>query len=179
MILPCGVGNLHKGERCVVLLNKVVCSLNVLDRYSNMDYIFGSTILALNLLFVIISYDVACQWFTNLQSHIDSDWPDEIKPKSQLHIRPLIPKLHEPAHERAGHEQFSFNYGVGVGNTDGECPERIWSGHNALGNSTKTQGPGSRHDVLDDHFGFWNWEKYKSMGKLCEVSMSTVITNSC
>jgi hypothetical protein len=33
-----------------------------------------------------------------------------------------------------------------------------------LGNATKTQGPGSRHDVLDNHFGFWNWLKYNTMG---------------
>ncbi|KDR67155.1 hypothetical protein GALMADRAFT_80104 [Galerina marginata CBS 339.88] len=26
-------------------------------------------------------------------------------------------------------------------------------------------GPGSRHDLLDDHFGFWNYEKYIGMGK--------------
>ena len=37
--------------------------------------------------------------------------------------------------------------------------------HNALGNSTKTQGPGSRQDVLDDHFRFWNWLKYIGLGK--------------
>jgi len=46
-----------------------------------------------------------------------------------------------------------------------ETPERVWAGHNALGNSTKTQGPGGRHDVLDDHFGFWNWLKYIGMGR--------------
>ena len=46
-----------------------------------------------------------------------------------------------------------------------EAPERIWAGHNGLGNSTKTQGPGGRHDILDDHFGFWNWQKYVGMGK--------------
>ena len=63
-----------------------------------------------------------------------------------------------------GHEQFSFNLCEGVGHTDGECPERIWAPHNPLGNSTKTMGPGSRHDVLDDHFSFWNYEKYIGMG---------------
>jgi len=46
-----------------------------------------------------------------------------------------------------------------------ETPERVWAGHNGLGNSTKTQGPGGRHDVLDDHFGFWNWLKYIGIGK--------------
>ncbi|KAF8196486.1 hypothetical protein BJ912DRAFT_823307, partial [Pholiota molesta] len=78
--------------------------------------------------------------------------------------RPLIPKFHEPAHVEKNHEQFSFNFATGVGKTDGEVPERVWAAHNGLGGATKTQGPGSRHDVLDDHFGFWNWQKYCSMG---------------
>ena len=47
-----------------------------------------------------------------------------------------------------------------------ETPERVWAGHNGLGNSTKTQGPGGRHDVLDDHFSFWNWLKYIGLGKM-------------
>ncbi len=38
-------------------------------------------------------------------------------------------------------------------------------GHNNLGHSTKTMGPGSCHDVLDNHFGFWNWQKYVGMGE--------------
>lgn len=28
----------------------------------------------------------------------------------------------------------------------------------------KTQEPGSQQDVLDDHFGFWNWLKYIGLG---------------
>lgn len=46
-----------------------------------------------------------------------------------------------------------------------EMPECVWAGHNALGNSTKTQGPGGCHDILNDHFSFWNWLKYVGMGK--------------
>ncbi|KAF8190121.1 hypothetical protein BJ912DRAFT_850355, partial [Pholiota molesta] len=84
--------------------------------------------------------------------------------KPHVVTRPLIPKFHEPAHAEKDHEQFSFNLAVGVGNSDGEVPERVWAGHNGLGGSTKTSGPGSRHDILDDHFGFWNWQKYCSMG---------------
>ncbi|KDR84217.1 hypothetical protein GALMADRAFT_54716 [Galerina marginata CBS 339.88] len=80
-------------------------------------------------------------------------------------LRPAIPKLHEPMHQTKGHHMYSFNYIPGVGLTDGECPERVWGPHNALGNSTKTQGPGSRQDVLDDHFAFWNWLKYINMGR--------------
>lgn len=135
-------------------------------RYANMDYIFASAIRNSLLLLIIISYDIACQWYVNLWRRISESWPEELKPSPQLQTRPQIPKFHEPGHKTEGHEEFSCNYGPGLGLTDCEGPERIWAGHNALGNATKTQGPGSRHDVLDDHFGFWNWQKYITMGML-------------
>ncbi|KAF9471463.1 hypothetical protein BDN70DRAFT_819963, partial [Pholiota conissans] len=91
---------------------------------------------------------------------------------------PLIPKFHEPAHHEEDHEQFSFNYATGVGNSDGEVPERVWAGHNGLGGSTKTHGPGTRQDVLDDHFGFWNWQKYCAMGKTFFMAQTKRITQA-
>ncbi|PPQ82484.1 hypothetical protein CVT26_012847 [Gymnopilus dilepis] len=147
MIFPLGVGNLHKGER-----------------YSNMDYIFGSVLQLILVALVLISYDVACQWFVNLATRMKKDWPDEIKPSRPIRLIPAIPKLHYSMHETAGHEVYSLNLIPGAGLSDCECPERVWAPHNPLGNSTKTQGPGSRHDVLDDHFNFWNWLKYVGMG---------------
>ena len=47
-----------------------------------------------------------------------------------------------------------------------ETPECVWAGHNGLGNTTKTQGLGGRHDILDNHFGFWNWLKYIGIRKM-------------
>ncbi len=94
-----------------------------------------------------------------------TDWPEDIKLREDVDISPVIPKFHEPAHQDEDHEQFSCNLVPGMGASDCEVPERFWGPHNPLGNSTKTMGPGSRHDVLDDHFGFWNWLKYHSMGK--------------
>ncbi|KAK0467694.1 uncharacterized protein EV420DRAFT_1616586 [Desarmillaria tabescens] len=78
-------------------------------------------------------------------------------------VTPLVPKFHEPGHKAEDHEQFSFNLAEGAALSDGECPERIWAPHNILGNSTKTAGPGTRQDLIDDHFGFWNWLKYCCM----------------
>lgn len=130
-----------------------------------MDYIFGSVLKWIAVCCVLVSYDIACQWFSNLFKRMKEDWPEDIKPPSQAPaLLPAIPKLHEQMHKEDGHQVYSFKYIPGVGQTDGECPERIWAPHNALGNSTKTQGPGSRHDTLDDHFGFWNWLKYTSTG---------------
>ncbi|PPQ73936.1 hypothetical protein CVT26_006557 [Gymnopilus dilepis] len=149
MLMPCSVGNLYKGER-----------------YANMDFVCGSVLRFVYVLLIVLSYDIACHWFVNLFNRIRDHWPQELKPRSEVSLIPLIPKLHEKGHTQTkGHEQFSYNLCQGAGHTDGECPERIWSAHNALGNATKTMGPGSRHDVLDDHFGFWNYEKYISMGR--------------
>jgi len=135
-----------------------------------MDYTFSSAVRATVALsplvpLLLISYDIACQWFTNLFKRMDERWPEELKLPSTTQIIPAIPKLHEPMHEAANHEVYSLNFIPGVGESNCKCPERIWSPHNALGNSTKTQGPGSRQDVLDDHFCFWNWEKYIGLRK--------------
>lgn len=88
----------------------------------------------------------------------------ELRPRASLHLRPFIPKFHYWAHKEEAHEQYSFNYGDGAGHSDGEAIERVWSAHNALAGSTKVSGPGTRHDILDDNFGYWNYLKYISMG---------------
>ena len=129
-----------------------------------MDYIFASAIKSTQLFLVVISYDIACQWFTNIFSRMLS-WPKDLQMRPGLNLRPLIPKFHEPAHLDKLHEQYSFNLAEGVGLSDGECPERVWGSHNALAGSTRTMGPGTREDVLDDHFSHWNWLKYSSMGE--------------
>lgn len=129
-----------------------------------MDYILGMVLKAVALCCVLVSYDVACQWFLNLFKRMEEHWPVEIRPLETHELTPAIPKLHEQMHRETDHQVYSFKYIPGVGHTNGECPERIWAPHNALGNATKTQGPGSRHDTLDDHFGFWNWLKYISTG---------------
>ncbi|KAH9478965.1 hypothetical protein JR316_0009428 [Psilocybe cubensis] len=141
------VGNMHKGER-----------------YANMDYIFAWFLRLVAVRLVLVSYDIACQWFINLLRRMQSDWPQHIQPPANITLIPVIPKLHEPMHNQTNHQMYSLNFIPGVGQTDGECPERVWAPHNSLANATKTQGPGSRQDTLDDHFGFWNWQKYTSMG---------------
>ncbi|KAK0485564.1 hypothetical protein EDD18DRAFT_1311691 [Armillaria luteobubalina] len=85
-----------------------------------------------------------------------------------IRITPLIPKFHEPGHKVEEHKQFSFNLAEGVGLLDGECPKWIWASHNALGNSTKTAGPGTWQDLIDSHLGFWNWVKYCCMVAIME-----------
>ncbi|PPR05635.1 hypothetical protein CVT24_002863 [Panaeolus cyanescens] len=155
MVFPNGIGNLQKGER-----------------YSNMDYIFASAIqefsnaqLFVPLLHILISYDIACQWFINLFSRLAGIFfPSHLRPSPSTTFTPAVPKLHEPMHRQENHQMYSLNFIPGVGQSDLEMPERAWSGHNALGNSTKTMGEGPRSDFIDDHFSFWNYLKYISLG---------------
>ena len=144
--------------------------LTAIRRYANMDFIIASVIQAfiiqtLALIIILLSYDIACQWFVNLFVRMEEHWPPRLRIPTTTKLIPAIPKLHEPMHGRKNHEGYSLNFIPGVGKADMETPERVWAGHNRLGNSTKTQGPGGRHDVLDDHFSFWNWLKYTGLGK--------------
>ena len=132
-----------------------------------MDYLFFSSLKHSDVMEIVISYDIACQWSKNLWNrmssyphwmHVDHDGG------KQFHF--LIPKFHLPAHVMACQTIFSFNYNCNVGRTDGEAPERGWSHINPITTSTHEMGPGSRWDTLDDHFGAWNWKKTKLMGAL-------------
>ncbi|KAJ3487311.1 hypothetical protein NLJ89_g11723 [Agrocybe chaxingu] len=148
MVLPMGLGNLQKGER-----------------YANMDFVFASSLREfLGLSLILISYDIACQWFINLSKRMKEHWPSDLRLPPTIKLIPAIPKLHEPMHETTNHQVYSLNFIPGVGKSDLETPERVWSAHNAIGNWSKVQGPGSRSDSVDDHLAFWNWLKYVSHG---------------
>ncbi|PBK83211.1 hypothetical protein ARMGADRAFT_1038012 [Armillaria gallica] len=116
------------------------------------------------LLLVIISYDIVCQWFINLDNHM-KDWPSELGtvPENMI-LTPAILKFHELVHKQENHQEFSCNLIKGMGLLDCEVPEWIWGPNNPLSNLTKTMGPRSQQDVLDNNFGMWNWQKYTGMG---------------
>ncbi|KAK0214468.1 hypothetical protein IW262DRAFT_1450136 [Armillaria fumosa] len=165
MVLPTCVGNMDKGKRCTIIAMPS----------TNVDPLAAAAICQFSdLVWVIISYDIACQWIKTIFTRMTSHWPSKLRFNPDIRITPLVPKFHEPGHKVEEHEQFSFNLAEGVGLSDGECPEWIWAGHNALGNSTKTVGPGTRQDLIDDHLGFWNWVKYCCMGEPSSNSLGSV-----
>ncbi|KAG2055338.1 hypothetical protein BDR06DRAFT_970839 [Suillus hirtellus] len=146
---PCGVGDLQKGEK-----------------YMNMDYLFFLTMQHMGDIAVLnISYDIACQWSTNL-------WQCMHRYPSTIHlchhdnktITFLVPKFHLPAHIEICQITYSHNLLKGMGRTDGEAPEHGWANINPVTTSTHEMGPGSRRDTLDDHFGDFNWKKVTNMG---------------
>lgn len=76
----------------------------------------------------------------------------------------MIPKLHIHSHTLVCQLLYTLTYLLGAGQTDGEGIERPWAMIGGVATSTREMGPGSRHDVLDDHWGYWNWSKLISLG---------------
>ncbi|KAI0083229.1 hypothetical protein BDY19DRAFT_998729 [Irpex rosettiformis] len=158
-ILPNAVGDLQKGER-----------------FCNIDYIFSSAyrLFASNTP-KVVSYDIACQWETHLTARLKA-LPAHVKIEIPTgEVRYAIPKYHFAGHKKSSHNKYSLNYLRGVGRTDGEEIERNWSRHDATAGSTREMGPGSRHDTLEDHFGWANWQKYINLGKQISKKYATAV----
>ena len=135
-----------------------------------MDYVFASSLVrvASPLPIINVSYDIACQWYKNIWTRMKSLPTNlQIDPTTRT-INFFVPKFHLSAHIETCQTRFSLNWSPGVGRTDGEAPERGWANINQVATSTKEMGPGSRRDVLNDHFGDGNWKKKISLGiSLC------------
>ena len=126
-----------------------------------MDYIFFSSIAHLDISSYMISYDIACQWFKNLWSWMSSYLSCMQVDCINCSFMALAPKFHLNAHVEVCQTAFSFNLTPGVSWKDGEAPERGWANTNRLTSSIKEI---SQRDILDDHFGDWNWKKNVAMG---------------
>ncbi|KAJ3721281.1 hypothetical protein C8R42DRAFT_582431 [Lentinula raphanica] len=112
VVMRNGVGDLQRGER-----------------YSNMDYIFTSTLRHFSdLLHLLISYDIACQWSKKLLERLKA-LPPLVRLRGILNILAfVIPKLHILGHTIKCQQSFNLSYTRGAGQSDGEGIERIWSG---------------------------------------------------
>lgn len=119
------------------------------------------------------SYDIMCQYAIHLQKRTTDlvSWAKktlknviDMLPESLVTIF-AVPKFHLPGHIAKCSSLFSFNYLPGVGMTDGEGPERIWSVMNPFGNRTREMSAGHRHNVINEAISDGNWRKTQSLGK--------------
>ncbi|KAG1823937.1 uncharacterized protein BJ212DRAFT_1261791 [Suillus subaureus] len=111
-----------------------------------------------------VSYDIVCQWHKNLWAHMKSFPQSHALDHLTKYICFFMPKFHLLTHVAKCQTIFSFNFTCYVSQTDGKALERGWSNINPVASSTKVMGPGCCHDMLDNHFGNWNWEKTIELG---------------
>ncbi|KAK1223408.1 hypothetical protein PQX77_013717 [Marasmius sp. AFHP31] len=132
--------------------------LQVGERYSNMDFLALRNLTGCGLQRVLFSYDIACQWMRNFYARM-REFPSEMTLPESLSLIFKVPKFHLPAHGLAFLAKFAFNYTVGVGKTDGEAIERIWSWLNGCARSLSMMTAGARWDTMDDFMNYWNYRK--------------------
>ncbi|KAI3605284.1 hypothetical protein WG66_013037 [Moniliophthora roreri] len=141
VIRPNGLGDLQVGER-----------------YGNMDYILLSAIIGCVLALIVISYDIACQWGKGFRERMKK-MPQHLHLREDIKLKFKVPKFHLPAHVEKCFAPYAFNFTEGVGLTDGEGIERVWSSLNEIASSASMMTAGGRWDIMDDHCNHWNWRK--------------------
>ncbi|KAK7033760.1 CxC2 domain-containing protein [Favolaschia claudopus] len=147
LIRPQGMGDLQKGER-----------------YMNMDYIVLAAVLGITLLYLAVCYDIVCQWKIRFRQRMAS-MPEDMR--IDLEKTTLVfglPVWHAMAHERKCQVQNTLTYQEGVGRTDGEGTERVWSDFNELATATKEMNFGAREDAIEDKVDHHNTEKNLKQG---------------
>ncbi|KAJ7483686.1 hypothetical protein B0H11DRAFT_1914569 [Mycena galericulata] len=118
-----------------------------------------SALLNTIIFFLILSYDLACQYCKNLWTRMSGLPQDMHLNIDKARVWFKIPNFHVAGHERGCHSPYSFHYMWGAGRTHGETVEQNWEFTNGAAASTKMMGVGSRHSTLEDLFGFHNWRR--------------------
>ena len=96
-------------------------------RYANMDYLFFASLVGITLWMIIISYNIACQWGSQLSIQMNApSLPSTLHLLASTLLWKLVPKFHLPSHTNECQAPFLFNFALGVGQTDGKGVEQNW-----------------------------------------------------
>ena len=129
----------------------------------NTDYAFTSSItddLNAGIRRVLVTYDIACQWSINPHRRLSTYLPPfNLDLKQLTSFRVAVPKFHLVGHGNSCQVPYNIALMDGVGLTHGEGVETIWSHSTSLATWSRENGPAAHHQVLDDHWGGWNWRK--------------------
>ncbi|KAJ7866301.1 hypothetical protein B0H13DRAFT_2561520 [Mycena leptocephala] len=155
-----GIGDLQLGER-------YEC---------NMDFILASAILNCLIFYLILSYDIACQYSKKFWERIAGLPESLIFVLDHARVWFKVPNFHLPPHKPPCHVPFSFHWMWGAGRTHGETVEQNWEFTNGAAASTKMMGMGARHATLEDLFGFHNWRRLVSWRGIFAKRMAENVT---
>ncbi|KAK7008533.1 CxC2 domain-containing protein [Favolaschia claudopus] len=144
---PNGIGDLQKGER-----------------YANMDFIVLAALAGFTLLWLTISYDIGCQWKLKFFERAKAMPGDMRLNFDDINVQFGLPVWHAASHNEDCQNQNSLSFRPGVGRSDGEGVERVWSGLNPASYSTKDAGSGVRADQLEGKIDNNNYLKNVGQG---------------
>lgn len=105
-----------------------------------MDFILFSALFNAILFYLILSYDIACQYGKKFWARMESLPPAFHLNISHDHVWFKVPNFHLPMHKGPCHCPYSFHYMRGAGRTHGETVEQNWEFTNGAATSTKMMG---------------------------------------
>ena len=123
-----------------------------------MDFITLSAVIGIMLVWLVITYDIGCQWSKNLYTRME-EFPEHMRISEGVKVGVGVPSWHINGHGKKCQDDYNLGYMKGTGRTCGEEIETSWLHTNALGASVREMGPGARHETLNDHWNGWNYRK--------------------
>ncbi|KAJ7780810.1 hypothetical protein DFH07DRAFT_950031 [Mycena maculata] len=145
------------------------------ERYANMDYIVMSALAGFTLMLLTISYDIACQWQKNMKER-NAKMPESVRlPLESFTFQCALPVWHAASHEEDCKDANSLSFKPGVGKSDGEGVERVWSVMNPAAYHTKDAGRGQRADTLEDKIDSHNYLKNIGQGEALQRKLIVAI----
>ena len=123
-----------------------------------MDFLIFGALVGILLPWILITYDIGCQWSKNFRSRM-SEFPEHMQIKPETKVDMGIPSWHITSHGERCRNDFCLGYTKGAGRTCGEEVEITWSHTNSLAPSVREMAPAARHDTLNDHWIGWNFRK--------------------
>ena len=129
-----------------------------------MDYILWSILISSIVSFVVLSYDVTCQWSKNFFL-CGEQFSEHMKTSlHQMMFQFFVPKFHLRAHGQSCQAKYLFNYWEHTGRTDGKGIESFWVHINPITMSTREMTAEFWMDTIDIYVSIWNWIKIIGLG---------------
>ncbi|KAF9038738.1 hypothetical protein BJ165DRAFT_1531802 [Panaeolus papilionaceus] len=149
-----GVGLVICSRHCLICRNGAG-DLQKGEKYCNMDYILFSSLSGINLQHVVITYDIACQWSHCLQTRMQ-DLPTRLHIPDHVDVQVAVPSWHINGHGKSCQERYNVGYMPEVGRLCGDEIEQMWWTTNGLGVSVWEMSSPARHEVINDHWNYFN-----------------------
>jgi hypothetical protein len=109
-----------------------------------------------------LAYDIGCAFETTLHN-------SSLGPRAkELNLRMMVGSFHGHAHNCQCQLTWHPLHIVRAGHSEGEGCEHIFSSSNDQARLTRHSTQFHRHQSLEEHFTFWDHDKYAALGKVLQ-----------
>ena len=117
-----------------------------------------------------LAYDIGCAFSKTLANSV-------LGPRAQvLNLHLMVGAFHGHAHNRQCQLKWHPIYIPGTGHTEGEGCEHVFSASNALARGTRHASSFHRHQAIEEHFAFWDMDKYAALSMDLFYVVSSFLT---